>query len=164
MRRLFQHLFYSPWRLRQCFPRPVLDAIEHEIIVAENHHRGEIRFVIEANLDLLQLWRGTSARTRALELFSQLHVWDTEENSGVLVYLLLAERRVEIVADRGITAKVSPASWERVCQGMSEAFQRGQFETGALQGIRDIDAQLTAHFPTTGARPNELPNQPLVLE
>ena len=141
----------------------MLDAIEHEITVAEGHHRGEIRFVIEANLDLLQLVRGTTARTRALELFSELHVWDTEENSGVLVYLLLAERRVEIVADRGINTKVRPESWADVCRHMSQAFQRGQFETGALQGIREIDAQLTVHFPTTGDRANELPNQPLVL-
>lgn len=163
MRRPFQHLLYFPWRMRQSFPRPVLNAIEREIATSERHHSGELRVAIEGHLDVPQLLRGTSSRQRAQELFSLLRVWDTEHNSGVLIYLLLAERRVEIVADRGIAARVDPEFWGQVCREMREAFQRGEFEVGVLQGIRAIDAQLTAHFPATGANPNELPDRPLVL-
>ena len=163
MRRFLQHLLYLPWRMRQCFPRSALASIEREIAASEGHHGGELRVAIEAHLGLPRLLRGIGSRQRALELFSQLGVWDTEHNSGVLIYLLLAERRVEIVADRGIDARVGPAFWEGVCREMREAFQRGEFEAGVLQGIRAIDAQLTAHFPATGANPNELPDRPLVL-
>lgn len=163
MRRALRHLLYFPWRMRQSFPRPVLKAIEQEIAASERHHGGELRVAIEGHLSVPQLLRGTTARQRARELFSLLRVWDTEHNSGVLIYLLLAERRVEIVADRGIAARVGPAFWDQVCQAMRVAFQRGEFETGVRQGIRAIDAQLMAHFPATGVNPNELPDRPLVL-
>lgn len=163
MRRFLQHLCYFPWRLRQLFPRPVLDRIEHEIAASERHHSGEICVAIEANLDLLQLVRGTTARARALEVFSDERLWDTEQNNGVLIYLLLAEQRVEIVADRGINARIGPQSWAQVCRDMGDAFHRGEFETGVCTGVRDIAAQLRAHFPATGAHSNELPNRPLVL-
>lgn len=163
MRRPLKHLLYFPWRMRQSFPRPVLNAIEQEIAASERHHSGELRVAIEGHLDVPQLFRGTTSRQRAQELFGQLGVWDTEHNSGVLIYLLLAERRVEIVADRGIDARVAPEFWGQVCQEMRAAFRQGEFEAGVLQGVRAIDAQLRAHFPAPGANPNELPDRPLVL-
>lgn len=163
MRRAFQHLLYFPWRMRQSFPRPVLKAIEQEIAASERHHSGELRVAIEGHLDVAQLLHGTTARQRAQEVFSLLRVWDTEHNSGVLIYLLLAERRVEIVADRGIDAKVGPEFWEQVCLHMRDAFQRGEFEAGVLQGIRTIDARLQEHFPAAATNPNELPDRPLLL-
>ncbi len=147
----------------QLFPRGALEAIEREIAESERCHQGEIRIAIEANLDALQLLRGTTARARALELFGRLGVWDTERNTGVLVYLLLAEQRVEIVADRGIDAKVSPESWAQVCRRMRDAFGRGEFEAGVRQGIREIDTLLSAHVPVAGANPNELPDRPAML-
>lgn len=163
MRRWMTHLLYFPWRLGRLFPRRALDAIEREIAASEQRHTGELRFAVEANFDLLQLMRGVTARTRARELFSQLRVWDTAQNNGVLIYLLLAEHRVEIIADRGIDAKVEPAFWADVCQRMRIAFQRGEFETGVCQGIREIEAQLKTHFPATGINYNELPDRPVVL-
>jgi len=122
-----------------------------------------LRVVVEANLPLSGLWRGQSARARAIELFSQLRVWDTEENSGVLIYLQLIDRRVEIVADRGINACVGQEFWEGVCRHMESAFRSGDFEGGTLLALRTITAALAEHFAATGEKSNELPNAPLVL-
>lgn len=163
MRRIIRHLLFFPWRLRQIFTRSVLHAIEQEIAASERLHSGQIRFAVEANLDLLSLLRGKTSRTRARDVFSQLGVWDTEHNNGVLVYLLLAERRVEIVADRGIEAKLGHALWSRICQQMQEAFRRGAFEVGVQEGLREIGAQLAIHFPATGSATNELSDRPVVL-
>lgn len=163
MRRLLQHLLFFPWRLRQIFSQAVLSAIEREIALSEQRHSGQIRFAVEANLDLMQLLRGLSSRARALETFAQLGVWDTEQNNGVLIYLLLAEHRVEIVADRGINAKLEQAVWQGICEKMQQALRKGAFEAAVCQGIRDIEAQLTAHFPATGTRANELPDRPVLL-
>lgn len=163
MRRIIRHLLFFPWRLRQIFTRSVLHTIEQEIAASERLHRGQIRFAVEANLDLRSLLRGTTSRTRAHEVFSQLGVWDTEHNNGVLVYLLLAERRVEIIADRGIEAKLSHALWSRICQQMQEAFRQGAFEAGVRDGIREIGAQLAMHFPASDGATNELSDRPIVL-
>lgn len=163
MQRIIPHLLFFPWRLRQLFTRRALHAIEQEIAASERLHSGQIRFAVEANLDFLSLLRGKTARARALEVFTQLRVWDTEHNNGVLVYLLLAEHRVEIVADRGIEAKLGPALWSRICRQMQEAFRRGAFEVGVREGIREIGAQLAMHFPATGSAANELSDQPVVL-
>ncbi|MHB1232827.1 MAG: TPM domain-containing protein [Burkholderiales bacterium] len=163
MRRLIKHLLFFPWRLRRIFTQPVLATIEREIGASEQRHTGQIRFAVEANFDLLSLLRGKTARARALEVFTRLRVWDTEQNNGVLIYLLLAERRVEIVADRGIDAKLDQARWLQICQRMQAAFRKGDFETGAREGIREISAHLAAHFPAAGGNANELPDQPVVL-
>lgn len=152
-----------PWLVRRYFPRHALSAIERAIGQSELAHMGEIRFAVDASLDISQLLRGLNARERALEVFSQLRVWDTEHNSGVLIYLLFAERKVEIVADRGIHAKVGGAEWERICRMMEAAFRKGCFEEGVLAGIREITALLVKHFPALGDNPNELPNTPAML-
>jgi len=133
------------------------------IRMSETRHGGEIRFAIENSLPGILAWRGMSGRERAIEMFSNLRVWDTEHNSGVLVYLLLADHDIEIVADRGIAARVAPAAWEAVAQTMEAAFRQGEFERGALAGIEQIGALLAAHFPPSGHNPDELANRPVIV-
>ncbi|MHB1053805.1 MAG: TPM domain-containing protein [Thiobacillus sp.] len=161
--RWFKHLFMPPWMWRRVFPQATLDAIEAAIRQSEICHSGEIRFAIEANLAPAWVWRGMSGRERAVEVFSQLRVWDTAENSGVLVYLLLADHDIEIIADRGIVARVDAAAWEAIAQTMESAFRQGDFERGALAGIEQISALLTTHFPPTGDNPDELANRPVTI-
>jgi uncharacterized membrane protein len=161
--RWFRHLLLPPWRAAQAFPPRTLDAIEAAVGEAEREHRGEIRFAVETALHWPALWQGQSPRDRALDLFSLLRVWDTELNTGVLVYVLLADRAVEIVADRGINAKVDPVQWESICHGMQAAFAAGRFEEGAVQGLRAIAGLLRRHFAAGAVNPNELPNRPVIL-
>lgn len=160
-RRIIRHLATPPWRVRQVFRRATMQAIERAIRESERMHRGQICFAVEAALDTLPLLRGQTARERAIEVFSQLRVWDTEHNNGVLIYLLLADHDVEIVADRGIHARVGAEAWERVCREMEAAFRAGRFEEGALAGIRAVGVLLAQHFPGAGA--NEIPDRPVVL-
>jgi uncharacterized membrane protein len=140
-----------------------MHAIEQAIRDSETMHSGEIRFAVEAALDVGPLLRNQSARERAIDVFSFLRVWDTDQNNGVLVYLLLADRDVEIVADRGIARHVSSDEWERICRDMETAFREGRFEHGVLAGIRAVSAHLTRHYPGAGGRGDELPNAPVVL-
>lgn len=162
-KRWVKHLFMSPWAWRRAFPQATLDAIEAAIRTSETTHGGEIRFAIENSLPGNLAWRGMSGRERAIEMFSNLRVWDTEHNSGVLIYLLLADHDIEIVADRGIAARVAPAAWEAVAQTMEAAFRQGEFERGALAGIEEISALLAENFPPSGHNPDELANRPVIL-
>jgi uncharacterized membrane protein len=162
--RILKHLTYGSLHVRRCFPRASMQAIQAAIARSESSHMGELRFAVEAALDWHELLRGVSPRQRAIEVFSQLGVWDTEHNSGVLIYLLLAERDVEIVADRGIHARVGDAGWQAICREMEAAFRAGAFEQGVLSGIARITALLAEHFPAQGkSNPNELPDAPVVL-
>ncbi len=163
IKRWIRHLFMPPWALKRAFPQTTLDAIEAAIRASEVHHDGEIRFAIENSIAGSHVLRGVSGRERAIEVFSNLRVWDTEHNSGVLVYLLLADRDIEIVADRGIVARVDASAWEGVAQAMEAAFRQGEFERGSLEGIRQISALLSAHFPPVGHNPDELSNQPVII-
>lgn len=163
MTRILHHLFMPPWLTRRYFPRAVMAGIERAIGESEARHGGELRFAVEAALDLRPLLHGQHASERAVEVFSQLRVWDTEHNSGVLIYLLLADRDVEIVADRGIAAKVGNGEWERICRLMEAAFRQGDFEAGVLAGIREVTALLVQHYPAGARNPNELPDQPVAL-
>lgn len=162
-KRLRDHIFFLPGAQQRAFPPAVLQTIEDEISASETLHNGELRVVIEGSLDIGPVWRGLSGRERAIELFSQLRVWDTEANSGVLIYLLLADHDIEIVADRGISARVDQREWEQITHTMEQAFRAGQFEQGMLEGIRAITALLAHHFPPTGTNPDELSNQPVLL-
>ena len=162
-KRLFSHLFFLPGTYTRAFPAPVLQAIEAEITASEALHNGELRFAVETTLPFSDLWRGMSGRTRALEVFSHLRVWDTEANNGVLIYLLLADHDIEIIADRGITALVDQREWDQIAKTMEQAFAAGQFEQGALAGIRAITHLLVRHFPPNDNNPNELSNQPVLL-
>lgn len=161
--RLLRHLLTPPWRVRAVFPAPVLRAIETAIGAGERAHAGQIRFVVEGALHPAAVLRGQSARDRALEVFSQLRIWDTEHNNGVLIYLLLADRDVEIVADRGIHARVGGQEWEKLCRGMEAVFRQGQFETGVRDGVEAIGAHLARHFPAQGKGKNELADRPVIL-
>lgn len=161
--RILRHLFMPPWRVRLAFPARTLRAVEAAIREGEAAHAGEIRFAVESALPLIPLLRGQSARERALEVFSHLRVWDTEHNNGVLVYLLLADHDVEIVADRGIHARVGGEGWEKICREMEALFREGKFEEGVLHGIRAVGAHLVRHYPAQGRGRNELDNRPVVL-
>ncbi|MDQ1314442.1 MAG: hypothetical protein QG662_551 [Pseudomonadota bacterium] len=162
-KRWLRHLFMPPWAWRRAFPQATLDAIEAAIRAGETAHGGEIRFAIENSLPGALAWRGMSGRERAIEMFSNLRVWDTERNSGVLIYLLLADRDIEIVADRGIAARVDATAWEAAAQAMEAAFREGEFERGALAGIERISGMLAAYFPPSGHNPDELANRPVIV-
>jgi uncharacterized membrane protein len=161
--RWFRHLLIDDLVVRRDFPRSVLGAIERSIATQERRHRGELRFVVEGGLPLGPLMAGRTARERAIDVFSRLRVWDTEDNAGVLVYLLLADRQVEIVADRGIHARVGSAAWDAICGEMQAAFASGRFEAGAILGIEAISDLLAAHYPPGDENPNELPDTPVLL-
>ncbi|WP_026600417.1 TPM domain-containing protein [Methylomonas sp. 11b] len=162
--RFLKHIVSGPWRVRLAFPKRSLQAIEAAIANSETSHLGEIRFVVESALEIGELLHGITPRQRALEVFSQCRIWDTEHNTGVLIYLLLSDRDVEIVADRGIHTKVGEAVWARICQNMEAQFRAGRFEQGVVEGIAQISAQLQQHFPASALdNPNELSNAPIIL-
>lgn len=161
--RLIKHLLLPDWWARRVFARADLATIGDAIAACEQLHRGELRFVVEGPLPLSALWRELSPRNRAVELFSQLRVWDTAENSGILIYVQLLDRRVEILADRGIAAQVPQAEWDAICREMETNFRNGQWRAGVLQAVDQAGRLLARHFPAAGDNPNELPDQPVVL-
>ena len=141
-------------------------AIEQAIKESEATHLGEIRFVVEAALDGVPLFKGHSARARAIDVFSQLRIWDTAHNNGILIYLLLADRDVEIVADRGIHAKAGAGEWDKICHSMEVAFKHGNYEKGVIEGIQAITQHLMMHFPKSNDdsdNQNELSDKPVML-
>jgi uncharacterized membrane protein len=163
--RLLKHVFATPGSLRRAFPRPVLERIGHAITQAEARHSGEIRFALEATLPWSYLRRDAPVRQRALMVFSKLRVWDTEHNNGVLLYVELADRGVEIVADRGIAHKVPRAEWEAICRTMRDHYRQGAYESGTVAAVEAIGAKLAQHFPLAPGerKPNELPDRPVEL-
>ena len=163
IKRIGKHLLEHHWRARRIFPPKARAAIEQAIKAGEATHSGQVRFVVEGALDGKPLFRNQPARERALDLFSQLRIWDTAHNNGVLIYLLLADRQVEIIADRGIDAKVGASGWQKICAAMEIDFRAGNVESGVIKGIQAVSRQLAAHFPRHGAGPNELPDAPVVI-
>jgi uncharacterized membrane protein len=163
IKRILKHLVMTHWQVNRAFPRQTLIAIEQAIKASETAHVGEIRFAVEGALHSTPLFKGQSARERALEVFSQFRVWDTEHNNGLLIYLLLADRAVEIVADRGIHSKVGSREWENICRKMETAFKQGNYGDGVISGIQAVTEHLIKHFPASAAAQNELPNKPVVL-
>lgn len=161
--RLLRHVFTTHLTTRRYFPSHTLTTIEREIRERERQHGGEIRFAIETALDVPALWRGTSPRDRAVEVFGRLGVWDTEHNNGVLIYLLMADRDVEIVADRGYRNRVQGPDWETVCRAMEAEFRAGRFEAGSVAGIQAVSAFIARHFPPLPRDINELPDRPALL-
>jgi uncharacterized membrane protein len=158
-KRVARHLLRLPQRL----PASALQAIEQAIAAGEASHRGEIRFAAEDALDARAVLAGQSARERAIDVFSELRVWDTEENSGVLIYLLLADRDVEIVADRGIAARVDAVEWEAICRGMEQGLRRGDVEGAVVGGVQAVSRLLARHFPGRPGDRNELPDRPVTV-
>ena len=161
--RIFKHLLMPHWLAQRAFPAVALDRIEAAITQSETAHRGEIRFALEGGLHLIPLLKGATAHTRAVTVFSDLHVWDTEENTGVLVYLQLVDRDFEIIADRGINACVKQDEWDAICRRMEAAFRERRFEDGVITGLREITTLLARHFPARAENPDELPNAPVML-
>ena len=160
--RYWENLWSLPMMTRRRFPPSTLQAIEAAIVEAESRHGGEIRFVVETALEWSALWAGMTPRARALEVFGELGVWDTEHNNGVLIYVLMAEHDVEIIADRGIAARVPQEAWESVCRDMERLFAQGSFREGAVSGIEGVTRLLSEHFPESTADRNEQPNQPIL--
>ena len=163
IKRIVKHLLVTDGQVRRAFPRSTMVAIENAIKESETAHVGEIRFAVEGALDGSPLFKGQSARERAIDVFAQLRVWDTEDNSGLLIYLLLADRAVEIVADRGIDAKVGSQEWNKICHQMEEAFRQSNYEGGVLSGVLAVTQHLVEHFPADGHNTNELPDKPVLL-
>jgi uncharacterized membrane protein len=161
--RLLRHLLTPDWALRRAFPPAAMRSVEAAIAASESLHQGELRFAVEAGLDLPLLWRDVTPRQRAIDLFAQLRVWDTAHNSGVLLYVQWVDHAVEIVADRGIDAVVEPAAWSGICRRLEQAYRRGDFEAGTLDAIAEIGRLLSRHFPAATVNPNELPDRPLIL-
>jgi uncharacterized membrane protein len=161
--RLARHLFATRLGTRRYFTPQVCDAIEAAIRAVESRHAGEIRVVIETALDFPDLWRELPSRRRAVQLFGQLGVWDTAHNNGVLIYVLMADRVVEIVADRGISARVAQSEWDGVCRQMELNYRDGRFAEGSIAGVQGVAGLLARHFPTSVAGTDELPNQPVLL-
>ncbi|HQR03109.1 MAG: TPM domain-containing protein [Proteobacteria bacterium] len=161
--RIFRHLLTPRWWSHRPFGRATLDAIEQAIHAAESGHRGELRFVIEGPMPWQALWRGEMARSRAIRLFSDLRVWDTEHNSGILIYLQLVDHHLEILADRGIAARVPQMQWDAICRAMEDEFSRGRFHEGALAAVAQAAELLRTHFPAQDRGDNELPDRPVVL-
>lgn len=164
IKRWIRHVFMPPWRWRLLFPKALLAEIEKAVERSEHQHSGELRFAVENALELGKVWRGMTAQQRGLEVFSNLRVWDTEQNSGVLIYLLLADREVHIVADRGIARRVAQAEWDAVAEAMQQAFRQGDFRRGSVQGIERITRLLSAHFPPGADDRNELSNNPVIVK
>lgn len=161
--RIFRHCMTTPWRLKRIFSAAGLANIEAAISAAELQHGGEIRFAVEAALDFAPLFAAVSARQRALDAFSTLRAWDTEHNNGVLIYLLLADRDVEIVADRGFNNRVDTLAWQQICAEMEQAFSAGDYEAGVLAGIARVSKEIAQHFPLRDNDRNELENRPTIL-
>lgn len=161
--RLMAHMLTPVWLVKNMFSKESMNRIEKAIKESEHLHNGQICFVVETNLDLLEILHGKSGRKRALEVFSQLRIWDTEKNNGVLIYLLLADHDFEIVADRGIHQCVGNAIWEFVSDDMEVHFKRHQFEQGVLHGIEKITELMQQYYPPQLEQYNELPNSPVVL-
>ncbi len=163
LKRIIKHLLAPQWIANRAFPKATLVAIENAVRESEGRHSGEIRFAVEAGLNLWLLLHGRTPRNRAIEMFSQLRVWDTEHNSGVLIYVQLVDHCIEVIADRGINNKVKPREWEAICLRMEAAFRDGRYEEGVLAGIREITALLARHFPPGETNRDELPDSPVVL-
>ena len=167
LRRLIRHVSASHWRTRLKFPQSTLDAIEAAVGLAERTHAGEIRFAIENSLAPLKVINDLSPRARALEVFAHLRVWDTACNNGVLIYVQLADRAVEIVADRGLHERVPQSEWEAVCRLMERHFREGRYQAGAIAGVEAVGTLLARHFPAAArvgpVAENELPDRPTLL-
>lgn len=166
IKRLFRHLFIWPGTANRYLSNDAMRRIETAIAVSEITHLGEICFVVETNLHIFDILRKKSGKKRAIEIFSQFHVWDTEQNNGVLIYLLLADHDFEILADRGIHYHVGNAGWDKICQQMESMFRQGDFEAGILYGIAEISQQLEKHYLSEDKSKeniNELKNSPIIL-
>jgi uncharacterized membrane protein len=162
-KRTLRHLTSTRTEAERAFPPATQAAIGDAIAAGERTHRGEVRLIVEKALPLAAAWSGVTNRQRALALFADYGIWDTEDNCGVLIYVNLADHKVDIIADRGIDRRIDAATWEAVCQTLTRGFAQGAFHDATLAAIGQVNALLQRHFPSNGERPNELPDQPVML-
>jgi hypothetical protein len=164
LQRIWKHRWLDASDTRRAIPPELVERLAHRVAASERRHSGEVRIYVEAGLPLSYLWRDATPRERALAMFGKLGVWDTEQNNGVLIYLLLAEHAIEIVADRGLNRHVSHDDWQAIVQRMGRAFHEGRFEDGLTHALEEVSALLVQHFPAAGgdANPNELPDEPVL--
>ncbi len=164
LKRILKHRWLDEGDANRAVPPAMVERLMRRVAASEKRHSGEVRICVEAGLPLSYLWRGAKARERAITLFGKLRVWDTEQNNGVLIYLLLADHAIELVADRGLNQRVSDAEWSRMVQNLSAAIREGRYEDGLTQALEEVSAVLVRHFPLASGQgnPNELPNRPVV--
>jgi len=164
IRRILKHRWLDESDTRRAIPPELVERLTRRVAASEKRHTGEVRIYVEAGLPISYLWRGATPRERAVAVFGKLGIWDTEANNGVLIYLLLAEHAIEIVADRGLNAKVDAQEWQRIVQRMGSAFRESRFEDGLTQALEEVSALLVQHFPAApgGANANELPDAPVL--
>ncbi|WP_231402394.1 TPM domain-containing protein [Caenimonas aquaedulcis] len=162
--RVLRHRWLDESDTRKAIPPELVERLARRVAASEKRHTGEVRIYVEAGLPMSYLWRGASARERAVAMFGKLRVWDTEQNNGVLIYLLLAERAIEIVADRAVHRAVPPAEWQAIVGRMGAALHEGRFEDGITQALEEVSALLVAHFPAPDGAENvnELPDEPVL--
>ena len=163
-KRMLRHRWLDASDTRKAIPADMVERLARRVAASEGRHSGEVRIYVEAGLPTSYLLRDATPRERAVTMFAKLRVWETEHNNGVLIYLLLAEHAIEIVADRGINRHVTPAEWQAIVARMGSAFRDGRFEDGLTQALEEVSALLVEHFPLAPgeANPNELPDQPLL--
>lgn len=163
--RWLRHLWLDADDARRTLTPAGLQRLEAAVAASEARHLGELRLCVEAGLPPSALWQGTDARQRAVELFGHLRVWDTAHNNGVLIYLLMADRRIEILADRGLIAYTAPETWQGITERLGSALQAGQFEAGLAQAVHEVEALLKQHFPASAHQrnPNELPDAVVLI-
>jgi uncharacterized membrane protein len=164
IRRILRHRWRDEADTRRAIPPELMERLARQVAASETRHTGEIRIYVEAGLPLSYLWRNATPRERAIAMFGKLGVWDTEQNNGVLIYLLLAEHAIEVVADRGMSRHVSPARWQEIVRHMSAEFRAGRYAEGLAQAVDEVTALLVQHFPASPGAPNrnELPDQPVL--
>ena len=162
--RVLRHRSQDTTDTRRAIPADMVQRLMERVAASEQRHTGEIRIYVESSLPSSYLWRGADTRERAVMMFSKLRVWDTAQNNGVLIYLMLAEHAIEIVADRALARRVPPATWRSMVSHMAEAFRQGRYEDGLTQALSEVSALLVEHFPATEGvdRPNELPDAPVI--
>ncbi len=163
IKRILRHLLLPRWWAHRVWSAAAGTDVARAIQASEAHHRGELRVVVEGPLPWQALWLGQTARQRALDLFSLWRVWDTEENTGILIYVQLVDRRVEILADRGIASRVPPSAWDALCRKIETAFRDGRGSAGVCAAVAQAGQLLATHFPTGPDNPDELPDAPVLL-
>ncbi|HET7773520.1 MAG TPA: TPM domain-containing protein [Burkholderiaceae bacterium] len=163
LQRILKHVFAWPAGFSRAWPAASVRTIEQSISAGERRHRAELRFCVEESLPWSYLWRHASARERAVNLFGKLRVWDTEENTGVLIYVLHADRRVEIVADRAAARAITQAQWDAWVGQLQAAYRAGRFEAGTIEVLAAINEALAQHFPARESNPNELADAPVII-
>ena len=164
LKRIFRHRWLDESDTRRAVPPDLLHRLTHRVAASEQRHTGEVRICVEAGLPMSYLWRAAAARERAVMMFAKLRMWDTEHNNGVLIYLLLADQAIELVADRGLNRHVSAAQWKAMVQRLGAAIKDGRYEDGLTQALEEVSAVLVKYFPLAEGEfnPNELPNTPVL--